>query len=104
MLIETSVFSTIFVNSSKLILPSRSRSASMMVLSTIYVFVRRLRHIASNVYWTHLLQLLVLQVASNHHLQYYEELAIADIAVAVDVVYAECESQLLLLVALATES
>lgn len=55
-------------------------------------------------YWTHLLQLLVLQVASNHHLQYYEELAIADVAVAVDVVYAECESQLLLLVALATES
>lgn len=36
MLIETSVFSTIFVNSSKLILPSRSVSASIMVLSTIY--------------------------------------------------------------------
>lgn len=35
MLIETSVFSTIFVNSSKLILPSRSRSASIIVLSTI---------------------------------------------------------------------
>jgi hypothetical protein len=35
MLIDTSVFSTIFVNSSKLILPSWSRSASMMVLSTI---------------------------------------------------------------------
>ena len=52
---------------------------------------------------THLLQLLVLQVASNHHLQYYEELAIADVAVAVDVVYAESESQLLLLVAFAAE-
>lgn len=35
MLMETSVFSTIFLNSSKLIFPSRSRSASMMVLSTI---------------------------------------------------------------------
>ena len=35
-LIETSVFSTIFVNSSKLIFPSRSVSASMIVLSTIF--------------------------------------------------------------------
>ena len=35
MLMLTSVFSTIFVNSSKLIFPSRSRSASMIVLSTI---------------------------------------------------------------------
>jgi hypothetical protein len=35
-LILTSVFSTIFVNSSKLILPSRSLSASIIVLSTIY--------------------------------------------------------------------
>lgn len=35
-LIETSVFSTIFVNSSKLIFPSRSWSASIIVLSTIY--------------------------------------------------------------------
>lgn len=34
-LILTSVFSTILVNSSKLILPSRSLSASMIVLSTI---------------------------------------------------------------------
>ena len=34
-LMEMSVFSTIFVNSSKLILPSRSVSASMIVLSTI---------------------------------------------------------------------
>lgn len=76
----------------------------MMVLSTIYMLVRPLSQIAPSLYSTHLLQLLVLQVASNHHLQYYEELAIADVAVAVDVVYAESESQLLLLVALATES
>jgi hypothetical protein len=40
---------------------------------------------------TYLLQLLVLQVASDHHLQYYEELAVADIAIAVNVVYAERE-------------
>lgn len=35
MLMLTSVFSTILVNSSKLIFPSRSRSASIIVLSTI---------------------------------------------------------------------
>jgi hypothetical protein len=52
---------------------------------------------------THLLQLLVFEVASNHHLQYYEELAVADIAVAIDVVHAEGKPQLLLLVAFATE-
>jgi hypothetical protein len=105
MLIETSVFSTILVNSSKLILPSRSRSASIMVLSTIYVHVRLVRCAAtSSPHCTYLLQLLVLQVASNHHLQYYEELAVADVAVAVNVVYAECKAQLLLLVSLAAES
>ena len=38
---------------------------------------------------THLLQLLVLQIAPNHHLQYYEELAVADVTVAVDVVDAK---------------
>jgi hypothetical protein len=52
---------------------------------------------------TYLLQLLVLQIAPDHHLQYYEELAIADVAVAVNVVYAEGEPQLLFLVALAAE-
>jgi hypothetical protein len=40
---------------------------------------------------TYLLKLLVLQVASNHHLQYYEELAVADKAIAINVVYAESE-------------
>jgi hypothetical protein len=75
-----------------------------MVLSTIYVHVRRVRCVATNLSCAYLLQLLVLQVASNHHLQYYEELAVADVAVAIDVVYAECEAQLLLLVALAAES
>ena len=104
MLIETSVFSTILVNSSKLILPSRSRSASIMVLSTIYIDVRLVRCVATDIDCTYLLQLLVLQVASNHHLQYYEELAVADVTVAINVVYAECETQLLLLVALAAES
>jgi len=104
MLIETSVFSTILVNSSKLILPSRSRSASIMVLSTIYVHIRLVRCAATSApHCTYLLQLLVLQVASNHHLQYYEELAVADVAVAVNVVYAECKAQLLFLVSLAAE-
>lgn len=44
MLIDTSVFSTIFVNSSKLILPSPSRSASMIVLSTICVCCQPFRY------------------------------------------------------------
>lgn len=52
---------------------------------------------------THLLQLLILQIASNHHLQDNEELAIADISVAVDVVDTESEAQLLFLVAFAAE-
>ena len=51
----------------------------------------------------YLLQLLVLQVASDHHLQDDEQLAIADEAVAVNVVDLEGEAQLLLLVALAAE-
>ena len=51
----------------------------------------------------YLLQLLVLQVAPDHHLQHDEELTVADVAVAVDVVDAEGKAQLLLLVALAAE-
>jgi hypothetical protein len=50
-----------------------------------------------------LLQLLVLEVAADHHLEDDEELAVADVAVAVDVVDLEGEAQLLLLVALAAE-
>ena len=52
---------------------------------------------------THLLQLLILQIAPHHHLQHNEQLAIADVAVAVDVVHLERKPQLLLLVALAAE-
>ena len=51
----------------------------------------------------YLLQLLVLQVAADHHLEHDEQLAVADEAVAVDVVDAERKAQLLLLVALAAE-
>ena len=99
---DTSVFATILANSSKLILPSRSESASMIVLSTICPGCQYVSPCFDSV-CTHLLQLLVLQVAPNHHLQHYEELAIADKAIAVNVVYAECEPQLLLLVSLAAE-
>jgi hypothetical protein len=53
---------------------------------------------------THLLQLLILQIASHHHLQHNEQLAIADVPIAIDIVHLERESQLLLLVALAAES
>ena len=101
MLIDTSVFSTILVNSSKLILPSRSKSASMMVLSTIYRGISfHKRHEKRLV---HLLELLILQITSHHHLQNNEEFTIADVPIAVDVVYAERESQLLLFIAFATE-
>ena len=81
-LTETSVFSTIFVNSSKEILPSRSRSASMIVLSTIYDSEKD-KLIGRK---TNLLQLLVLQVVSDHHLQHQKQLAIADVSVAINVV------------------
>lgn len=50
-----------------------------------------------------LLQLLVLQVAPHHHLQHDEQLSVADVAVAVDVVDLEREAQLLLFVAFAAE-
>jgi hypothetical protein len=73
----------------------------MMVLSTICCDISPWPSFESA--RTHLLQLLVLQVAPDHHLQYYEELAVADVPIAINVVYAECESQLLLLVSLAAE-
>ncbi|CRK35674.1 hypothetical protein BN1708_001307, partial [Verticillium longisporum] len=50
-----------------------------------------------------LLELLVLEVAADHHLEHDEELAVADEAVAVNVVHLEGEPQLLLLVALGRE-
>jgi hypothetical protein len=73
----------------------------MMVLSTICCDISPWPSFESA--RTHLLQLLVLQVAPDHHLQYYEELAVADVPIAINVVYAECEPQLLLLVSLAAE-
>ena len=51
----------------------------------------------------YLLQLLVLQVAADHHLEHNEQLAVADEAIAVNVVDAERKAQLLLLVAFAAE-
>ena len=44
-----------------------------------------------------LLQLHVVQVVPNHHLQNGEELSVGDVSIAVDVVDLEGESQLLLL-------
>lgn len=52
---------------------------------------------------TYLLQLLILQVASNHHLQYNKQLAVADVAIAVNVVDLECKPQLLLFVSFRAE-
>lgn len=74
-----------------------------MVLSTIYSGYQYCSSRVHRIHCAHLLQLLVLQIASNHHLQYYEELAVADVAVAINVVYAEGEAQLLLLVTLAAK-
>ena len=98
---ETSVFSTILVNSSKLILPSRSKSASMMVLSTICQLISTI--LANSINTTYLLQLLVLQVAPHHHLQHNKQLAVTDVPVAINVVDTEGKPQLLFLVALAAK-
>ena len=40
-----------------------------------------------------LLQLLVFQIASHHHLEYNEKLAVADVAVAVDIVDLERDTE-----------
>ena len=53
---------------------------------------------------TYLLQLLVFQITPNHHLQHDEQFPIADVAVAINVVHLEGESQFLFLVTLRTES
>jgi hypothetical protein len=53
---------------------------------------------------THLLQLLILQIAPDHHLQHNEQLAIANVPVAINIVHLESEPQLLFLVAFAAES
>ena len=68
----------------------------MSVLSTILVN-------SSKLIFDDLLQLHVLQVAADHHLEHDEQLAVADVTVAVDVVHLEREAQLLLLVTLAAE-
>jgi len=52
---------------------------------------------------TYLLQLLILEVASDHHLEDDEQLAVTDVAVSIDIVHFEREPQLLLLSALAAE-
>lgn len=52
---------------------------------------------------TNLLQLLVLQVVPNHHLQNQKQLAVADVSIPVDVVDLERKVHLLLLVALGAE-
>jgi hypothetical protein len=49
----------------------------------------------------YLLQLLILEIASNHHLEHDKQLAIGDEAITVNVVDLEGEPELLLLVALA---
>ena len=53
---------------------------------------------------THLLQLLILQIAPHHHLQHNKQLAIANVPIAIDIIHFERKPQLLLLVALAAES
>lgn len=124
MLIETSVFSTIFVNSSKLIFPSRSVSASMIVLSTIYHSAPGVSRycvlfdpqplirlngkrplLASDKVCreTYLLQLHILQITSHHHLQHNKELPVTNVSVAVDVIDLEGEPQFLFFIAFRAE-
>lgn len=50
-----------------------------------------------------LLQLLILQITPNHHLQNNKQLPIRDVAVAIDVVDLKCETQFLLFVAFGGE-
>lgn len=50
-----------------------------------------------------LLQLLILQVASHHHLQHDEQFPVADVSIPIDVIDLEREAQLLLLIALGAE-
>lgn len=52
---------------------------------------------------TYLLQLHILQIASHHHFQHNEELPVANISVAIDVIDLKGESQFLFLVAFGTE-
>ena len=49
-------------------------------------FIRR-----QSIHLSYLLQLLILQVASDHHLQHNKQLSVADVAITVDVVNLECE-------------
>ncbi|KAI6755250.1 hypothetical protein HG531_004356 [Fusarium graminearum] len=50
-----------------------------------------------------LLQLLVLEVAANHHLEDNEKLSVADVSIAVNIVDLEGELKLLLLISLAAK-
>ena len=52
---------------------------------------------------TYLLQLHVLQIASNHHLQDDKQLPVANVSVAINIVNLEGESQFLFLVAFGAE-
>lgn len=52
----------------------------------------------------YLLELLVLKIAAHHHLEDYEELAVGDIPIPIDVVDFEREPQFLELISLARES
>ena len=49
------------------------------------------------------MQLHILQIASHHHFQHNEQLPVANVSVAIDVIDLERESQFLLLVAFGTE-
>ena len=52
----------------------------------------------------YLLQLLIFEVGSNHHLEYNEQLAIGDVAIPVNVIDFKGEPELLFFIPLARES
>jgi hypothetical protein len=77
----------------------------MMVLSTIWKMsacpLSASR--ASKIKYAYLLQLLILQIASHHHLQHDKQLAIANVPIAIDIVNTEGKPQLLLLISFAAK-
>lgn len=74
-----------------------------MVLSTIYTLRQPASPCEAAKVVVDLLQLLVLQVAPNHHLQHDKQFAVADVSISIDVVDLEREPQFLLLVTLGAE-
>jgi hypothetical protein len=85
------VFDTICANSSKLSFPSRSRSPSMIVLSTICCSCwscskTRLQRVPKSFEWTYT----DLEIVPNHHLQYQKQFSIGNKTISIYIINLEC--------------